>query len=71
MGIIQSCISEEVIPQAFQLGALFIIPKDDVGGVMGIGLLETIHKLIFQIINICISDTVEFCVWVHGFRKKR
>ena len=43
--IIQDCFRGE-IPTAFTLGALVIIPKDDNGGVRGIGLLESIHKLI-------------------------
>lgn len=34
------------IPKAFNYRVLVIIPKDDKGGVRGIGLLETIHKLI-------------------------
>ena len=69
--IVQSCLQEGIIPQAFQFGTLVIIPKDDNGGVRGIGLLETIHKLISQIINIRISGTVDFCDWVHGFRRER
>ena len=71
MEIVQSCLKEGIIPQAFQFGTLVIIPKDDNGGVRGIGLLETIHKLISQIINIRISGTVDFCDSVHGFRRER
>ena len=50
---------------------MVIIPKDDKGGVRGIGLLETIHKLISQIINMRMAGTIVFVDEVHGFRKKR
>ena len=43
--IIQTCFKEGNFPDAFQYGVLVLIPKDDVGGVRGIGLLETLHKL--------------------------
>ena len=41
------------------------------GGVRGIGLLECIHKLISQIINLHLSKAISFCDEVHGFRKKQ
>ena len=69
--IIQDCITEEKIPTAFSYGVLVIIPKDDKGGVRGIGLLETIHKLVSNIINLRIAKEVEFDEDVHGFRRKR
>ena len=50
---------------------LVVIPKDDKCGVRGIGLLESIHKLVSQIINIRMGNTIEFCDDVHGFRRKR
>ena len=58
------------IPDAFSLGVLVIIPKDDKGGTRGIGLLETIHKLISQIINMRMSKAINFCESVHRFREK-
>ena len=64
--LIQKCWEGE-IPKAFSLGVLVIIPKDDKGGVRGIGLLEAIHKIISQIINIRLGDTIVFCEEVHGF----
>ena len=67
----KSCLGEGEIPEAFYYGVLVIIPKDDKGGVRGIGLLETIHKLVSQIINIRLAEAVEFVDEVHGFRKKR
>lgn len=69
--IVQKCIGEGEIPSAFTYGVLVIIPKDDKGGVRGIGLLETLHKLVSQIINMRLNATVKFCEAVHGFRKKR
>jgi len=49
--LVQYCFQGK-IPSAFNYGILVIIPKDDVGGIRGIGLLETVHKLISQIINL-------------------
>ena len=57
--------------EAFSYGVLVIIPKDDKGGVRGIGLLESIHKIISQIINLRLGETIKFCDEVHGFRKRR
>ena len=68
--IVQDCF-KGIIPTAFTIGVLVIIPKDDKGGVRGIGLLETIHKLVSQIINIRMGNTIKFCEEVHGFRRKR
>jgi DNA replication initiation complex subunit (GINS family) len=68
--IVQKCMKGE-IPEAFTFGVLVIIPKDDKGGVRGIGLLESIHKLVSQIINMRLGETIQFCEEVHGFRKKR
>ena len=69
--IIQKCFREGEIPTAFSYGILVIIPNDDYGGFRGIGLLESIHKLSSQIINLRLAQTIEFCDEVHGFRKKR
>ena len=68
--IIQDCFNG-ITPTAFTIGVLVIIPKDDKGGVRGIGLLESIHKFISQVINIRMSNTIDFCKEVHGFRRKR
>ena len=50
--LVQDAIGKGLIPSAFSIGTLVIILKDDKGGVRGIGLLEVIHKLILQIINL-------------------
>ena len=65
--LIKRCWEDGDIPDAFKLGILVIILKDDKGGTRGIGLLEVIHKLISQIINIRMSNTIVFCESVHGF----
>ena len=49
--IIQKCFEEGKFPDAFKYGVLVLIPKDDMGGVRGIGLLETLHKLMSSIIK--------------------
>ena len=50
--LIQGCIEKGDIPDAFFYGVLVLIPKNDKGEVRGIGLLESIHKIISQIINL-------------------
>ena len=69
--LVQDAIGEGKIPSAFSIGTLVIIPKDDKGGVRGIGLLEVIHKLISQIINLRLGTQIKFLPEVHGFRKHR
>ena len=69
--LIKQCLVHGNIPDAFLYGVLVIIPKDDKGGVRGIGLLEAIHKLISQIINLRIAAAVKFDEDVHGFRRRR
>ena len=71
MILIRKCIIDGDVPEAFTLGILVLIPKNDAGDVRGIGLLDVIHKLISTIINKRLSDAIEFCDSVHGFRKKR
>ena len=65
--IVQDAIGDGQIPNAFSIGTLVIIPKDDRGGVRGIGLLEIIHKLISQIINLRLGANTKFLPEVHGF----
>ena len=67
VSIVQDAISKGNVPTAFSIGTLVIIPKDDKGGVRGIGLLEVIHKLISQIINLRLAAQIEFLPEVHGF----
>ena len=69
--IIQQSIRDGNIPEAFFLGILVLIPKNTLGDVRGIGLLDAIHKLISTIINIRLSNTISFHDSIHGFRKGR
>ena len=69
--LVQDAIGKGLIPSAFSIGTLVIIPKDDKGGVRGIGLLEVIHKLISQIINLRLGSCIQFLPEVHGFRRQR
>ena len=69
--IIQKCFEEGKFPDAFKYGVLVLIPKDDMGGVRGIGLLETLHKLMSSIINIRLTKSIQFCEEIHGFRRGR
>jgi len=67
MKILQCYIGEGDIKEALFFGILVIIPKDDKGGVSGIGLLETIHKWVSQIVNIRMNFSIDFSEEVHGF----
>ena len=69
--IIQECFEKGEFPNAFKYGVLVIIPKDDKGGVRGIGLLETLHKLMSSIINMRMTKSIKFCEEIHGFRRGR
>ena len=71
VAIVQRCIHNGDIPDAFMYGILVLIPKDNVGGVQGIGLLETVHKLASQIINLRMAEAINFHEDVHGFCRKR
>ena len=68
--LVQDAIGKGKIPSAFSVGTLVIIPKDDKGGVRGIGLLEVIHKLVSQIINLRLGEKIKFLPEVHGFRRQ-
>ena len=69
--ITQKCFNEGKFPDAFRYGVLVLIPKDEFGGVRGIGLLETLHKLISSIINMRLTKSIKFCEGIHGFRRGR
>ena len=71
MKIIQIAFKDGKFPNAFAYGVLVLIPKDDAGGVRGIGLLETLHKLISAIINMRLAKSINFCQAIHGFRRGR
>ena len=58
--IIQTCFKEGNFLDVFQYRVLVLIPKDDVGGVRGIGLLETLHKLASSNINIRLTKRIKF-----------
>ena len=69
--IVQIAFKDGEFPNAFKYGVLVLIPKDDAGGIRGIGLLETLHKLISAIINMRLAKSINFCEAIHGFRKGR
>lgn len=69
--LVQLCLKEGEIPKAFSTGVLVMILKNDKGDVRGIGLLETIHKIISLLINIRMNNSIHFCKEVHGFRRKQ
>ena len=67
----QRCLGEGEVPYVFYHGVLVTIPKDDKGGVRGISQLESVYKLISEIINLRMAHSVDFCEEVHGFNKKK
>ena len=69
--IVRECFEKGTAPTAFQMGTLIIIPKDDKGGVCGIGLLESVHKLISAVTNLRMNRTIQFCSAVHVFCRHR
>ena len=50
--LVQLGIGKGGIPKAFYHGILVLIPKNEMGEVRGIDLLESIHKILSQIINL-------------------
>ena len=50
---------------------LVATPKDDIGGKRGLGSLETLHKLNSELINFRMTNAINFCQDVHGFRRRR
>jgi Reverse transcriptase (RNA-dependent DNA polymerase) len=67
---IQHIFETGTVPQRLCFSNLILIPKSD-GGIRGIGLLETIWKIISIIIKNSISHTVIFDQSLHGFRRRR
>ena len=55
------------LPENFNCYVLVIIPKDNKRRVRGIRLLETIHKIISQIIYLMLGETIAFCWEEHKF----
>ena len=67
--IVESAFWNGELPKALCLSLLVVIPKP-CGGVRGIGLLESIWKLIERIIDRRLSHRIHFHDALHGFRKK-
>jgi Reverse transcriptase (RNA-dependent DNA polymerase) len=64
--LIQHIFATGEIPQRLDFSNLVLLPKPD-GGIRGIGLLETLWKLIAIIIKDRILDSVTFDDALHGF----
>jgi hypothetical protein len=58
------------LPQQLCFSTLVLIPKAS-GGIRGIGLLETVWKIISIIINQRMIKSIVFHDALHGFRQKR
>ena len=65
--LIQGYIEFGNIPDVFYFGFLVLIPKNEKEEVRGVGLLESIHKIVSQIINLRIAEAVHFCEEIHEF----
>jgi Reverse transcriptase (RNA-dependent DNA polymerase) len=68
--LIQHVFVTGEIPQRLAFSTLVLLPKPD-GGVRGIGLLETIWKIISIIIKDRLVDTIQFDDSLHGFLPRR
>jgi Reverse transcriptase (RNA-dependent DNA polymerase) len=68
--LIQHVFVTGEIPQRLAFSTLVLLPEPD-GGVRGIGLLETIWKIIAIIIKDRLVDTSEFDDSLHGFLPRR
>ena len=68
--LVQRAFSHGDLPQALSRSILVVIPKPQ-GGNRGLGLLETLLKLIEKIIDVRLTSAITFHPGLHGFRKKR
>ena len=68
--IVDEAFTSGDLPKALTLSTLVVILKPG-GGVRGIGLLESLWKLIEKIIESRLSTGIQFHDALHGFRKKR
>ena len=71
MNIVQESFKSGEMPKRLSQAIVVLIPKNESGGYRGIGLLETLWKLITTIINQRIVSHVELHDSHHGFRPKR
>lgn len=70
VSLVQHAFRTGEIPTELAWSVLILIPKGD-GGHRGIGLLESVWKLISSIIDARIKSTVRFHDSIHGFRAHR
>jgi hypothetical protein len=70
VALVQHCFSTGELPTALGFSTLVLIPKGD-GGMRGIGLLETVWKLMSSIVNRRLCNNIVFDDALHGFRAGR
>jgi hypothetical protein len=68
---IQHAFRTEDIPTSFSHGVLVIAPKPENQGYSNIALLETIYKIISNIIHLRLMSTIKLHEAVNGFRENR
>jgi hypothetical protein len=68
--LIRHCFDTGELSQSACFSTLVLIPKSD-GGVRGIGLLESVWKVMSMIIKERMSRTIQFDDMLHGFRPGR
>jgi hypothetical protein len=69
--IVQSAFLTGQLPQALSVAILVLLLKPGSTEIRGIGLLESVWKLILSIIDARMKDVVEFDNAIHGFRQER
>lgn len=70
INLIQEIYRNGKLPQRLNMSTLIMLPKGD-NDVRGIGLVESVWKVLGKIINRRIQEVVKFHPCVHGFRKNK
>ena len=68
---IQDIFKSKKLPESVCNQTLVMIPKEDQGEFRGIGLIETMWKILSSIINSRIQRGINYQEFVHGFRQKK
>ena len=70
VALVQHCFTTGQLPKKLCFSTLVLIPKSD-GGVRGIGLLESVWKIISMIMKERMQGAIQFDDALHGFLPRR
>jgi hypothetical protein len=68
--LVEHCFTQQEVPKMACFSTLVLIPKAD-GGVQGIGLLESVWKVVSMIIKNRMAVSISFDITLHGFQAHR